>query len=171
MNPRQDELAAQPVRVLTIGVYGFTEEGFFGALTKAGVDLFCDIRRRRGLRGSTYSFANRRRLQEHLASLGIRYLYMQDLAPSEAVRNVQRNVDNKQDINKRDRAALSAAFVHAYREECMHNFDSHGFLKAVGAARVIALFCVEREPGACHRSIVAERLCDDLRLAVEHITP
>lgn len=40
--------------VATIGVYGFTEERFFGELTEAGVDLLCDVRRRRGLRGSTY---------------------------------------------------------------------------------------------------------------------
>ncbi len=67
---------------VTIGVYGFDEAGFFQALQDAGVDTFCDIRRRRGVRGSAYAFANSQRLQGRLAELGIRYIYRSDLAPS-----------------------------------------------------------------------------------------
>ncbi len=37
--------------VLTIGAFGWSEAGFFDALVKARVGLFCDIRRRRGVRG------------------------------------------------------------------------------------------------------------------------
>ncbi|HEX9735328.1 MAG TPA: DUF488 family protein [Thermoanaerobaculia bacterium] len=70
------------IRIVTIGVYGFDEEGFFLALTNAGVDTFCDVRRRRGLRGSTYAFANSRRLQDRLATVGIRYVHVKELAPS-----------------------------------------------------------------------------------------
>jgi hypothetical protein len=36
---------------------------------------------------------------------------------------------------------------------------------------VVALFCVEREPAACHRSLVAARLSRDLGLDVEHLGP
>jgi len=35
----------------------------------------------------------------------------------------------------------------------------------------VALFCVEREPAACHRSLLAERLGKDLGIEVEHIIP
>jgi hypothetical protein len=34
-----------------------------------------------------------------------------------------------------------------------------------------ALFCVERDPEACHRSLVAERLEAEHGLAVEHLRP
>jgi hypothetical protein len=34
-----------------------------------------------------------------------------------------------------------------------------------------ALFCVERDPEACHRSIVAERLAAEFGLPVTHIVP
>ena len=54
-------------RILTIGVYGYSEEAFFQALQVAGVDAFCDIRSRRGVRGATYAFANSKRLQARLA--------------------------------------------------------------------------------------------------------
>ena len=39
------------LHLMTIGVYGADEDSFFGALTNAGVDTFCDVRRHRGLRG------------------------------------------------------------------------------------------------------------------------
>jgi hypothetical protein len=40
-------------RIVTIGVYGWVEEDFFRALVDVRVDLFCDLRARRGVRGST----------------------------------------------------------------------------------------------------------------------
>ena len=34
------------IKIITIGVYGFDETGFFDALCNAQVDTFCDIRMR-----------------------------------------------------------------------------------------------------------------------------
>jgi hypothetical protein len=34
-----------------------------------------------------------------------------------------------------------------------------------------ALFCVERDPEACHRSIIAERLADEQDVDVRHLRP
>ncbi len=59
--------------IVTIGVYGRSEADFFDTLQQAHVDLFCDIRARRGVRGSEYTFANSQRLQARLAELGIAY--------------------------------------------------------------------------------------------------
>jgi len=36
---------------------------------------------------------------------------------------------------------------------------------------VIALFCVEREPAACHRSLVSDRLRWTDGVVVEHLLP
>ncbi len=76
-------------KIVTIGVYGFNKERFFQALLDANVDMFCDIRLRRGMRGSEYTFVNSQRLQEMLKELGIRYIYAKELAPSKAVRDRQ----------------------------------------------------------------------------------
>ena len=70
------------LKIVTIGVFGFSEEAFFHALQTAQVDTFCDIRQRRGVRGATYAFCNSKRLQTRLAELGIRYLHRKDLAPT-----------------------------------------------------------------------------------------
>ena len=160
------------IKIVTVGVYGFTEEAFFEALRNAEVDSFCDIRQRRGLRGSKYAFANSRRLQERLAEMGIRYLHRKDLAPTKALRRRQEEADSADGVAKRQRKTLSPAFVDAYREEILGTFAPQSLLADLAEdARVIALFCVEAEPAACHRSIVAEKLQHELDLEIEHIVP
>ena len=159
-------------KIVTIGVYGFDAESFFAALQRANVDTLCDIRRRRGVRGSEYAFANRARLEARLAALGIRYVHRLDLAPSTELRQGQYAVDAAEHVTKRQRAELSPAFAAGYRRECLDAFDSHRFAADLGEdARVVALLCVESAPAACHRSLVAERLAADLAIPVEHILP
>jgi uncharacterized protein (DUF488 family) len=159
-------------QVATIGTYGFDEAGFFDALQRAKVDVFCDVRRRRGMRGSTYSFANSEKLQKRLAEIGIRYMHFKNLAPSQAIRYIQKRSDKEHGIAKRAREGLSEDFISAYKQECLSGFDINSFLNQLGEnVHKIVLFCVEREPMACHRSILAERLAHDLRISVEHIKP
>ena len=160
------------IKIITIGVYGFTEEPFFRALHTALVDTFCDLRQRRNVRGSAYAFANSERLQRRLAALGIHYLHRKDLAPTTAIRQRQEEADKANKIAKRQRTDLSQAFVEAYRQEVLAPFRPQSWLEALPSeAQVVALFCVEREPAACHRSLVAEWLRQELGLEVEHIVP
>lgn len=159
-------------KIVTIGVYGFDEESFFEALHKAKVDTFCDIRSRRGVRGSTYAFANSLRLQARLAELGVRYLYRKDLAPTKAVRDRQVAADEATKTAKRKRMALGEAFITAYCTECLAAFDPHSLLADLEEdTQVVALFCVEKDPEACHRSLVADKLRQELKLEVEDIVP
>lgn len=159
-------------KLVTIGVYGFDRERFFQALLDARVDTFCDIRRRRGMRGSTYAFVNSSSLQERLGELGIRYLHFKNLAPSHELRAEQKREDEKLGIAKRTRTTLEPAFIQAYEHECLSAFNSLEFIEQLGEdAQVIGLFCVEREPQACHRSLAAKRIARDLELHVEHIMP
>jgi uncharacterized protein (DUF488 family) len=159
-------------KIVTIGAYGFDKESFFQALLDAKVDIFCDLRMRRGMRGSTYAFANSSSLQKRLGELGIRYQYLKDLAPGHEIRAKQKQEDEKLGIAKRTRKVLGQTFIRAYEKECLATFDSEEFIKGLGQdAQVIGLFCVEREPEACHRSLAAKRLAQDLELQVEHIKP
>ena len=159
-------------RIVTTGVYGFSEEQFFGALRDAGVDTFCDVRARRGLRGSIYAFANSAYLQKRLGEMGIRYLHMKELAPSGQVRSMQDSADITEGVPKRKRLVLSGAFTRAYEEERLAGLDAARFLEQVGPeAKTVGLFCVEGQPEACHRSLLAGRLKEELGLEVEHIRP
>jgi uncharacterized protein (DUF488 family) len=157
---------------VTIGVYGWDAERFFAALKDAAVDTFCDIRERRGVRGAEYAFANSARLQARLAELGIHYLHRRDLAPSRATRSRQHAIDEVTHTARRQRTALSSDFMDAYARERLQGFDSAAFVADLGPeARVVALCCVERMPAACHRSLLAARLAQDLGVRVRHLTP
>lgn len=158
--------------IITIGVYGFNEAGFFQALIDAKIDTFCDIRGRRGMRGSLYAFVNSEYLQRRLSELEIRYLHLKDLAPTQAMRDLQKQADAKQRVAKRLRTGLSEVFMQSYQQECLSVYDSQQFLTEIGpAAKVIGLFCVEREPEACHRSLVAQKLSQELHIPLQHIKP
>lgn len=156
----------------TIGAYGFTAETFFGALQAAAIDTFCDIRWRRAVRGTEYVFVNSARLQRRLGELAIRYLHFRDLAPTPALRRAQYEADKAEGKTKRQRTLLSEAFIEGYRREYLAKFDSKAFLERLGpgAGRVV-LFCVEREPAACHRSLLAARVEQDLGIQVIHLIP
>lgn len=159
-------------KIVTLGVYGFSEEEFFGALRTAGVDTFCDVRARRGLRGPLYRFANSAYLQKRLAEMRIRYLHMKELAPSGDVRSMQDDADKTTGIPKRKRLVLSETFTRSYEQERLADFDAARFLDQIGPeAKTVCLFCVEGQPEACHRSLLAGKLKQELGLEVEDIRP
>ena len=160
------------MKILTIGVYGFTEDTFFKTLEATGVNVFCDIRWRRGVRGSAYAFANHKRLQARLETLGITYIHRRDLAPTPEIRQRQKDADKAEKIAKRNRSTLSPTFIQEYRESVLASFDPQSFFDDLPeGTRVAALFCVEREPAACHRSLVAEELRAKTRVEIEHLQP
>lgn len=157
------------LRVVTIGGYGYDEPRFVRALQDARVDTFVDIRQRRGMRGPHYAFLNSARLQQILGSTGIRYVHVRELAPTTAVREAQKQADVSSGVSKRERTELSPEFIAKYRDTVLSAFDRESFLKLLGPARTMALFCVEAHPLACHRSIAAAFLRDQFGATVEHL--
>lgn len=157
-------------RILTIGAYGFTADRFFDALLAAGCDVFCDIRARRGLRGAEYAFANSRRLQQALAFHEIEYRHYPELAPTAEIRALQKEADATLGTAKRKRDELAPGFIEAY-ERLLQAADARVALAAIaGEGSSPALFCVERLPQACHRSLVAARLAGG-STPIENIVP
>lgn len=160
------------LQIVTIGVYGFTSEQFFHALVTANVEVFCDIRLRRGVRGADYSFANSQRLQRQLAELDIRYEHCKHLAPSLTTRKRQQEADKALGEAKRQRKLLSSTFTESYQQECLAELNIQQFIELVGPqTRIAALCCVEQAPEACHRSLLATHLAEALGIQVRHITP
>jgi uncharacterized protein (DUF488 family) len=154
----------------TIGVYGFDCDSFLAALTDAGVDLLLDVRQRRGVRGSEYAWANAQRLQAALAEADIAYTHLKELAPTTEMRQLQYREDERLGEGKRSRTALAPAYVEHYTAEVLDRVDLGPVVKWIGNSRA-ALLCVERDPEACHRSLIAERLQHELGFEVEHLRP
>jgi uncharacterized protein (DUF488 family) len=159
------------VRIHTIGVYGSTAEEFFSCLVRAEVDLFVDIRQRRGMRGTAYAFVNSVALQDRLAALGIKYLYLKELAPTSEVRSVQRAADATAGVAKARRGFLSPEFVSAYLESCAALRHPEVVVSRLGGAIAPCFFCVECEPQACHRSIVADTVARYSGAPVNNLMP
>jgi uncharacterized protein (DUF488 family) len=160
------------VRTLaTVGVYGFTAAGFLAALRDADVRLLLDVRQRRGVRGSEYAWANAGRLTAAMAEAGIEYRHHLELAPTTELRKLQYREDDRLGIGKRDRERLAPEYRERYISEILDRADLGAVVAEMPADGASALFCVERDPEACHRSIVAERMDAVYGLPVVHVRP
>lgn len=155
----------------TIGVYGFDRESFLAALRDAGVVRLLDVRQRRGVRGAQYAWANAKRLEAALEEAGIGYEHHPDLAPTTELRELQYAADDEAGVGKRNRRELAPAYVEGYTEQVLDHADLArlaDFLPTDGAA---ALLCVEADPEACHRSLIAGRLAAEHGVTVTDIRP
>ncbi len=156
------------MKIHTIGVYNSTEKEFFDKLVDNKIDLFCDIRQRRGVRGAQYKYVNSNYLQSKLSDLRINYRYIKDLAPTDEIRQAQKEADKLNGETKKQRNTLGFVFRSKYNKLILEKFDFDALVmdfKQIEAQN-IALFCVEEFPVACHRSLVAERLAKKLNCEV-----
>jgi uncharacterized protein (DUF488 family) len=157
--------------MVTIGVYGFDGESFLQRLQRADVRLLLDVRQRRGVRGAEYAWANSRRLQAALADARIAYEHHPELAPTTELRRLQYAEDDRRGVGKRSRGQLAAEYVRRYTTEILDRADLAPIVAALPSSGAAALFCVERDPEACHRSLIAERLNDQYQVAIEDLRP
>jgi uncharacterized protein (DUF488 family) len=155
------------LRVATIGVYGWTLETFLAALQNADLATVVDVRQRRGVRGSDYAWANAERLQAVLAAAGLAYRHHRELAPTTELRELQYADDARLGIRKRSRSVLADAYRERYVAEILNRVDLLPLVDKLPAA----LLCVERDPEACHRSLVARRLAADYGVEVVDLRP
>lgn len=159
------------MKLFTIGVFGQTSEQFFSKLTSNKVDLFIDIRRRRAVRGSKYSFVNSTELQRRLKNINVKYLYLIDLAPTREIRQLQKDEDLKNHEKKTERQKLGRVFIDEYEKQILNAYDFQKLFDEVKKAEAenVVLFCVEKFPDACHRSLVSERLHKEFNIPIQHL--
>jgi uncharacterized protein (DUF488 family) len=157
--------------VATIGVYEFDASHFVDALDAANVTKVMDIRQRRGVRGSQYSWANSQRLQALLADASIGYEYHPELAPTTELRQLQYRDDDIEGVGKRSRVRLAPEYVRRYTEEVLDLVAVEPFVRRLPVHGIGVLMCVEATAQACHRSLVANRLAERSGFEVVHLEP
>ena len=157
--------------IATIGVYGFDLPAFLRTLEEAGVTQVLDVRQRRGVRGPQYAWANSRRLQAALTEAGVAYRHHPELAPTTELRELQYAEDSRRGVGKRSRVDLAPAYVERYTREILDGVDLKPLVASLPAAGSAALMCVERDPEACHRSLIASRLAAEHGLEVIDLRP
>lgn len=156
------------IKIYTIGVYNSTESSYFRKLQENNIDLFCDIRQRRGVRGSQYKYVNSNYLQAKLQELGIGYKYVKELAPTNDIRQKQKDADKANGESKKQRTILGTIFKAEYLKQILNPFDMEKFANDLRASGVknIVFFCVEEYATACHRSLVAQKLSSILNCEI-----
>ncbi|MEV4062272.1 DUF488 domain-containing protein [Nonomuraea dietziae] len=157
--------------MVTIGVYGFGGESFLQRLRQADVRRLLDVRQRRGVRGPEYAWANAGRLQAALAHAGIAYEHHRELAPTTELRHLQYAEDDRQGVGKRSRRELAAEYTRRYTTEILDHADLTPIMSELPGRGAAALLCVERDPEACHRSLIAQRLTEQHHVTIEHLRP
>jgi uncharacterized protein (DUF488 family) len=158
-------------RVVTIGVYGWSLGEFLEALRAADVRLLLDVRQRRGVRGREYAWANSLRLQRALAEADVSYQHHRELAPTTELRHLQYAEDARTGVGKRSRIELAPEYIARYTHEILDRVDLDALARELVLDSSSALFCVERDPEACHRSLIAARLESNHDVVVSDLRP
>jgi uncharacterized protein (DUF488 family) len=130
-----------------------------------------DVRQRRGVRGSEYAWANSARLQAALADAGVEYRHHRELAPTTELRQLQHREDERRGVGIRSRSELAPEFRERYTREILDQVDLAPLVEELPRDAASALLCVERDPEACHRSLIAERLAAEHGVRVTHLRP
>ncbi|WP_328847926.1 DUF488 domain-containing protein [Streptomyces sp. NBC_00258] len=110
-------------------------------------------------------------MQAALARVRIAYEHRPDLAPTTELRRLQYAEDARRGVGKRSRHELAAEYTRRYSAEILDSADLTPIVSALSSGGVAALFCVERDAEACHRSLIARRLAEQHRVTVEHLRP
>jgi uncharacterized protein (DUF488 family) len=130
-----------------------------------------DVRQRRGVRGSEYAWANAQRLESALREVGIAYRHRKELAPSTELRQLQYREDDRLGVGKRSRVELAPEYREHYLREILGQVDLASIVAELPNDAAAALLCVERDPEACHRSLIGVRLAAEFDLSVRHLRP
>ena len=73
--------------------------------------------------------------------------------------------------SQQDRERLSDEYVRRYTAEILDDAPLGELLADLPVHGAGALLCVEDEPAACHRSLIAQRLAERHGFEVEHLMP
>jgi uncharacterized protein (DUF488 family) len=74
-------------------------------------------------------------------------------------------------VGKRNRIALAPEYAERYTREILAPFDLGALVAELPRNAATALLCVERDPEACHRSLVAACMHAEHGLTVTNIRP
>jgi uncharacterized protein YeaO (DUF488 family) len=106
-----------------------------------------------------------------LAEAGVSYRHHKELAPTTELRQLQYAEDARRGVGKRSRTELAPEYRARYTREILDRVELAPFVQALALEHAAALLCVERDPEACHRSIIAERLAARHEVLVAHLLP
>jgi uncharacterized protein (DUF488 family) len=138
------------MRIFTIGYEGATVAEFLAALQKAGVERVIDIRAVPNSRRPGFS---KTPLRNALAEAGIDYVHLRALGTPADGRAAARA--GRKDELKR---------IYAGQLELPEAIAESGKMLDLSREKPSALLCYERDPAACHRTLLLEAVAPDAEI-------
>jgi len=135
------------MRIFTIGYEGTTVGEFLAALQKAGVERVIDIRAVPNSRRPGFS---KTPLRNALAEAGVDYVHLRALGTPADGRAAARA--GRKDELKR---------IYAGQLELPEAIAETGKMLDLSREKPSALLCYERDPAACHRTLLLEAVAPD----------
>ena len=135
------------MRIFTIGYEGATVAEFLAALQKAGVERVIDIRAVPNSRRPGFS---KTPMRNALAEAGIDYVHLRALGTPADGRAAARA--GRKDELKR---------IYAGQLELPEAIAETGKMLDLSREKPSALLCYERDPAACHRTLLLEAVAPD----------
>lgn len=139
----------------TIGYEAATQDAVIARLKAAGVELLVDVRAIAASRRAGFS---KTVLAASLAEAGIGYVHLRQLGTPKPGREAAR----------KGRIAEMTAIFEEHMAEPAAQLELAA-AKELAAERKVALLCFEADHRGCHRKILADRICEDLGCAIEHL--
>ena len=146
------ERAPRPGAVFTIGYEGAAVPAFLATLGEAGVSTLIDVRALAWSRRRDFS---RSALAACLTEAGIAYHHLPALGNPKPGRDAARAGDH-------------AGFLRVFSAQLDGEAGRAGLAQAtaIAAREPTCLLCLERDPGRCHRTIVAREIATAAALEV-----
>jgi uncharacterized protein (DUF488 family) len=138
------------MRIFTIGYEGATVAEFLAALQKAGVERVIDIRAVPNSRRPGFS---KTPLRNALAEAGIDYVHLRALGTPADGRAAAR-AGRKDDLKR----------IYAGQFELPEAIADSGKMLDLSREKPSALLCYERDPAACHRTLLLEAVAPDAEI-------
>ena len=142
-------------KLLSVGYEGLTIAEFCSLVSKAKVDVICDVRKNAISRKKGFS---KNKLKEALAGVDIGYVHLPSLGiPSE-----------KRKLARTERAWEKMLSEY---EMALSSPDWDPIMHLVAEGQRVALLCFEKDPETCHRTRLAHRIeQENPKLLVNEIT-
>ena len=133
--------------IFTIGYEATTMPEFLAALQKAGVERVIDVRAVPNSRRPGFS---KNPLKNALAEVGIDYVHLKALGTPADGRSAAR-AGRHEDLKR----------IYAGQLDLPEAIVQAGQMRELAADKPSALLCYEREPAACHRSLLLAAVAGD----------
>jgi uncharacterized protein (DUF488 family) len=143
------------MKLATIGYENETQGQVIDRLKRAGVEVVVDVRAVASSRRAGFS---KTLLAASLKDAGIDYVHLRDLGTPKPGR----------DAARKGHIAEMRAIFNEHMDEPAAQLQL-AQAKDIARERKAALLCFEADHRGCHRSIVADLVCEDLGCAIENL--